>query len=276
MENVATLINGNLIDSIPVTDRGLQYGDGIFETMAVVDSNIPLWPYHYQRLQTGCDRLGIEIPELMGLQTELLQLMQGMPKALIKLIVTRGEGRRGYAPMQASLPSRILQRYTWPDMKQENKRLGVHVRRCQLTLAHQPLLAGIKHLNRLEQILARGEWDDDSIHEGLIGDINGHVIEATAHNVFIIEAGRLFTPGLEYCGVAGVMRQWILDNAPEWNIPAEIANITWERLQQADEVFICNSIHGVWPVRKFESKSYSVGPVSGKINQAFVSWMQQS
>lgn len=273
---MVTLINGQPTDCISVVNRGMQYGDGIFETMAVINSNIPLWPYHYQRLQTGCDRLGIEIPELMGLQTELLQLMQATPKALLKLIITRGNGQRGYAPTPSSQPTRIMQRYTWPDTQQKYQLEGVCVRRCQLQLAHQPLLAGIKHLNRLEQILARGEWDDSTIHEGLVGDTDGHVIEATAHNVFIVEAGRLVTSNLQFCGVGGVMRQWILDNAPEWNIPAEISDITWERLQLADEIFLCNSIHGVWPVRKFEEKSCPIGPISKKINQDFECWMRQS
>lgn len=276
MQDSLTLINGKPAGCIPVTDRGVQYGDGLFETMAVVNTRLPFWPFHYQRLQQGCARLHMALPILAELETELAELIQIVPRAIIKLILTRGSGQRGYAPPLSVVPTRILQRFPWPDIPMTHTSEGVSVRRCQLELARQPRLAGIKHLNRLEQVLARAEWDDPSIAEGLVGDANGHVIEAIAHNVFIVEAGRLVTPTLEQCGVAGVMRQWILEQAPKWGIATQVLDISWERLSRADEVFLCNSVHGIWPVRQFEAHRYTVGPVTKQISQAYEHRLLQS
>jgi len=217
--------------------------------------------------------LGMESPLIPELATELAELIRTVPRAIIKLILTRGSGQRGYAPSPSAVPTRILQRLPWPDIPTTHTLDGVSVRRCQLELAQQPRLAGIKHLNRLEQVLARAEWTDPTIAEGLVGDANGHVIEGTAHNVFIVEAGRLLTPALGQCGVAGVMRQWILDHAPGWDILVQVGDITWERLYQADEVFLCNSVHGIWPVRQCESQFYSPGPLTQQIGRAYEQWL---
>jgi 4-amino-4-deoxychorismate lyase len=269
MPDALTLINGKPADCIPVADRGLQYGDGLFETMAVVNTRLPFWPYHYQRLLHGCARLQMPIPNLSELQTDLAQLLDIVPRAIIKLILTRGGGPRGYAPPLTTVPTRILQQFPWPDIPTTHTSEGVRVRRCQLELAQQPRLAGIKHLNRLEQVLARAEWNDPSIAEGLVGDANGHVIEAIAHNVFIVEAGCLMTPSLAQCGVAGVMREWILEQAPNWGIATQVLDISWQRLSRANEVFLCNSVHGIWPVRQFEAHRYTVGPVTKQISHAY-------
>ncbi|MBI3561405.1 MAG: aminodeoxychorismate lyase [Gammaproteobacteria bacterium] len=260
-----TLINGETAAQISVNDRGLLYGDGVFETMTVYHAQIPLWDRHWQRLVRGCERLAICLPSLTTIETELTTLCTGVERAVVKLMITRGSGSRGYASNTTIAPTRIMQRLAWATAPASYSTAGVDVCLCRLRLGHQPLLAGIKHLNRLEQVLARAEWHGDEFASGIVCDVDGLVIEAIAHNVFIIEAGRLLTPALERCGVAGVMRAYLLEHAASWGVVAGIDVIPFNRLQHADEVFLCNSVTGIWPVRRIEQHTYPLGPVTKKL-----------
>lgn len=256
------LINGLATAMIPVQDRGLLYGDGVFETMAVLNGHIPLWPHHLQRLQAGCVQLKIPVPEEAMLVDETTQLYKNIPRAILKIIVTRGTGARGYAFPEPGNPTRILQLSAWPTESLDLWQRGVRVRLCQTRLAHQPCLAGLKHLNRLEQVLARAEWNDPAIAEGIVCDYAGNVIEAVAHNLFLVKAGTLYTADLNLCGVAGVMRKIVLELATSLGINTVISTISMEMLRQAEEVFLSNSIHGLWPIRQIENNIYPVGPMT--------------
>lgn len=246
----ATLIDGVPADRIPVADRGLQYGDGLFETIAVVDGKPCLWDRHLARLREGCALLSIPPPPEDQLAAEALGLTRGVDRAVLKLILTRGEGGRGYRPPDPPLPRRILRRTPWPAYPDAWRSTGVRVRYCRTRLGHQPLLAGLKHLNRLEQVLARAEWNDPDIAEGLMLDLDGRVVEGTQTNLFVLQDGQLLTPALDRCGVAGVVRGLVLEAAWVLGFRVVEAALTPERLAAADALFLTSSLAGVWPVRE--------------------------
>ena len=261
------LINGQATDHISARDRGLHYGDGLFETLAVIDGRCPLWDRHMQRLQNGCQRLQLPIPDLAMLQAEAKSLIENKTRAVLKLIISRGEGGRGYRYPQPTQTTRIIMQHPWPDYPAQNWQEGVQVRFCNTTLARQPQLAGLKHLNRLEQVLARNEWQDTEIAEGLMQDENGNVIEGMISNVFMVQNDILFTPDLSHCGVAGIMRDIILELADTEGITISITNISWQQLLKADEIFLSNSLIGLWPIKHLHGQNYLVGEISRKLQQ---------
>lgn len=234
-------------------DRGLAYGDGLFETMAVVEGEPVLWDAHLARLTAGCARLGIPAPDPQQLAGEAARLCHGHPRAVLKLVYTRGSGGRGYAPPAPAAPVRILSVHPWPTVSGHAGREGVRVRVCQTRLARQPALAGMKHLNRLEQVLARQEWNDPDIAEGVMCDTHGQVIEGVMSNLFVVKDGQLWTPDLSECGVAGIMRAYLLARCSSRGVSATIAPMSLASLHDADEVLLCNSVIGIWPVRELLS-----------------------
>ncbi len=250
---IGMLVNGVPGTSIDANDRGLHYGDGLFETIAVHDGAPALWDRHMRRLSLGCERLGITPIDTAQLLRESLQLCDGVAQGVLKIIITRGSAGRGYRapPSGTAQPTRLVALHAWQEYPVAFWVEGVAVRLCSTRLSSNPALAGIKHLNRLEQVLARSEWDDTAIPEGLMLDGEGHVIEGTMSNLFIVRNERLLTPDLSRCGVAGVMRAGILDSMRDAGIPAEITQITLDDVKSSDEVFLCNSLIGVWPVKHF-------------------------
>ncbi len=259
------LVNGEMTDTVAVTDRGLLYGDGVFETLAVIDGAPQLWTRHIARLQEGCTRLGIAPLDAALLAGEAQQLCDTSEPAVLKIIVTRGSGGRGYRPQATGKPTRILQRFPWPDYPRSCATQGVAVRLCRLRMGHNPLLAGIKHLNRLEQVLARGEWDDPDIREGLLQDQHGNLIEGTMSNVCLVQGRQLLMPDLARCGVAGVIRALLLELAEAQGIETAVRDIAVDELAAADEVFLCNSLIGIWPVLRIDDRVYSPGKLTQQL-----------
>ncbi|SFO90228.1 aminodeoxychorismate lyase [Pseudomonas borbori] len=257
-------IDGQPLEWLSVKDRGLAYGDGLFETVAVRAGSPVLLDRHLARLGEGCARLLIDL-DLALVRAELLAFSRELGDGVAKLIVTRGDGLRGYAPPQPAVPRRILQGGAKPAYPAGNAALGVRLFPCATRLAEQPLLAGIKHLNRLEQVLARAEWQDAEHAEGLMLDASGRVIEGVYSNLFLLKGGVLLTPDLARCGVAGVMRAELLAQAERQGLPCQVGDIALEALLQADEVFLCNSLYGVWPVRALQRHQWSVGPLTRKL-----------
>ncbi len=245
------LVNGKPGNHIDVSDRGLQYGDGLFETMAVQQQSVRLWDLHWHRLQNGCEQLRLELPERALIEKEITQLLTSLDEsaAVLKLVITRGNSERGYSIPENIQPTRILSLMRWKGYPAEYYAQGVAVRYCETRLAEQSQLAGIKHLNRLPQVLARNEWQDDSFQEGLMLDSEGHVVDGTMCNVFAIRDGRLFTPQLERAGVKGVMREKVIQLAKQLGIEAYESVFTPAELEMADELFLTNALIGIWPVR---------------------------
>lgn len=257
-------IDGRPEELLSIKDRGLAYGDGLFETVAVTAGAPVLLERHLSRLAQSCARMKIPLDQHL-LHTELLAFCAALGEGVAKLIITRGDGLRGYAPPATARPRRILQGSAAPAYAPENAGQGVRLFACATPLAEQPLLAGMKHLNRLEQVLARAEWDDPSYAEGLMRDVSGRVVEAVYSNIFMIKNGQLLTPNLSRCGVAGVMRAELLDQAARLSIPCAVTDISLSELLGADEVFVCNSVYGVWPVLELLDSRWLAGPMTRKL-----------
>ncbi len=249
------LVDGVVQSQVDATDRGLHYGDGLFETLAVFNGQIRCRADHWRRLGEGCRRLGLRCPEPTLLEREVSELSAGAPRKVVKVLLTRGSGPRGYRTPEQASTRRILIASDWPDYPPKHAREGIRVRLCQARLGHNPALAGLKHCNRLEQVLARQEWQHE-VEEGLMLDGEGHVIEGTMSNVFLVFDGALRTPDLSRCGVAGVTRQRIIDRAPGLGIPVEVTRITLEQVREAQALFLCNTLIGLWPVRCFDDRNY--------------------
>jgi len=263
---LSVLVNGAEKGEIAVSDRGLNYGDGLFETIAVFFGIPEMLLEHLQRLQHGCEQLKIPFSEWNALQGEIEQLASVAAiseRAVIKVIVTRGSGGRGYQISEDSEPQRIVMLLTWPERPETPAKLCF----CTTPLGCNPALAGIKHLNRLEQVMARSEWDDqlDDFDEGLMSNIQGYVVEGTMSNLFIVQEGVLITPDLNRCGVEGIMRQHVLKLAETIGIERKIALLSKDEILEADEIFITNSLMGIRPVVLLESKEFAVGPVTGQL-----------
>lgn len=257
-------VDGCSADALALHNRGLAYGDGLFETIAVYSGRLSLVDWHLDRLAVGCQRLAIDLdPDLI--RDELSRYAALMGDGVLKLIVTRGDSQRGYAAAVGAAPRRIIQGNPLPVYPPENARLGVRLFECKTRLAEQPLLAGLKHLNRLEQVLARAEWQGGDFAEGLMRDMSGRVIEGVYSNLFLVCDNQLLTADLSRCGVAGVMRAALLDAAASAGIVVRVTDLSLSDLQQANELFVCNSVYGVWPVRSFASLNWSPGPLTRKL-----------
>ncbi len=264
---MTTLINGSEATSLPADDRGLLYGDGLFETIAVCDGMPQLWERHMQRLALGCGRLDIGMPDTELLLGETLQVAGNMPRAVVKIIVTSGRSARGYRRRSENPVTRIVQGRPWPDYPGNNARSGVVTCWCQTRLARQPRLAGMKHLNRLEQVLARNEWRDEYA-EGLMCDTEGLAIEGTMTNLFVVSGGTLITPDLSQSGVAGVMRAEVLEQASRLGIDTRIQPVPVGMVEAANEIFLTNSLIGIWPVARLATRNYVVGEITKTLQTA--------
>jgi 4-amino-4-deoxychorismate lyase len=260
------LINGEKKDNLNITDRGIQYGDGLFETIEVSSGRAVFIDRHLDRLQLGCKRLHIPYPGNPILLSEIDLLLEGTFNAVLKIQITRGTGGRGYRQPDIVTPTRILSLHPFPNFPDSFAQEGINVTSCKGQLSSNPVLAGIKHTNRLEQVLARAEWVSQSIQEGLMSDQQGNVIEGTMSNLFLVKEQKIITPLVDNCGVAGIIRRLILDFCPELGFDAEQQLVTKECLNHADEIFVTNSVIGVWPVKKIDNHSFSLGPVTRQIS----------
>jgi len=260
-----TLVNGEPAASIPADDRGFSYGDGVFRTLTVRGGAVPLWARQYAKLASDCRALGIDPPSETALLADVHHVAGRMPDCVLRITVTRGSGGRGYVLPAAVVPRRIVAASALPDIPEEFAVRGIAVRYCTLRLAAQPRLAGIKHLNRLENVLARAEWNDPEIAEGLLCDAEGSVIEGTRCNLFLAERGALVTPDLSRCGVAGVTRDAIMELAHAHGTACRIEPVSRERLEAADEVMLVNSLIGVWPVARLEERSWKAFDTAARV-----------
>ena len=257
-------INGQPADCIAVADRGLAYGDGLFETIKVRAGRAALLERHLARLEEGCQRLMIPC-DMPVLRSELLAYMQQLGNGVCKLLVTRGVGQRGYTLPEPARPQRILQTSSLPQWPDAYGQQGIQLFSCQLRLSTQPILAGLKHLNRLEQVLARAEWSDPAYAEGLLLDEHSRVIDCVFSNIFIVRQQQLITPALNRCGVAGVMRAELMARAQLAGIDVQVQDILLQDMLQADEVFTSNSLYGIWPVRGYAAQQWPVGPLTRQL-----------
>ena len=260
------ICDGQTVDSIPIDDRSAQYGDGLFETVAIRGGKPRFWNLHMARLQTGCERLGIEAPSVAAIQADVdvaISLHDSASNdATLKIVVSTGSGPRGYGRRSDISPKIRVGIFSAQALPASHYRKGVEVRVCTTRLAIQPQLAGIKSLNRLEQVLGRTEWDDESVFEGLMLDTDTRLICGTMSNVFMATQTALTTPAITRCGVSGVMRQQLigwLDNA---GVACEVRDVEFDELRTAGEVFLTNSQFGILPVRRCQKYDWSIGRIT--------------
>jgi 4-amino-4-deoxychorismate lyase len=242
-----TWINGREGDSIHIKDRGLHYGDGAFETMRVRRGAVRFLDYHLERLADACRRLEIKPPDGARLRQEIARIAALRAEGVLKLIVTRGSGARGYRPSGRERCTRVISLHPLSGAAR-TAALPKRVRLCAMRLGINETLAGLKTLNRLESVLARAEWTDTRIWEGLMRDTDDNIVCGTMSNVFMRRGSRLMTPKVDRCGIAGVMRRWVLEQARGLELAVSEGRLRWEDLRRADEVFMTNAVVGIVPV----------------------------
>ena len=262
------LINGEISNFVDSINRGLNYGDGLFETMVVHHGRPRRWQAHMDRLGAGCERLDISMPPQAVLLREVQTVSAGLANAVVKIVLTRDGLSRGYMPEDNSTSTRIVSVHIYPDGIEERARLGVQARICELRLGIQPALGGIKHLNRLEQVLASAELRENGAREGILLDREDHIISAISGNIFLVAEDRLLTPRLDRCGVRGVVRGQILNSHAA---RCEQRRLGMDILHETDEVFICNSVWGIVPITAIDDRPFAIGPVTRELQ----AWLEQ-
>lgn len=248
------------IEALSPHDRGLAYGDGLFETMLAVNGDIPWWPAHWQRLTAGARQLAITLPDQQVIRQAAEKLAENQ-RCVVKIILTRGVSGRGYLPGDGPETCIVS---SYPAPAESLHPLSLYW--CQTRIAEQPSLAGIKHLNRLENVLARRECALAGHPEGLICDSQGRIICATSANVFVLLDDKWMTPNVSACGIAGITRAWILDNVDD----VLIDNLDREKIQSATALFLCNSVRGIMPVAKIGSKLFEQSKTQDDLQAFFL------
>lgn len=275
--NATYLINGSFNATISPLDRGFAYGDGIFRTLKVVNGIPEFWPQHYQKLVADCAAINIVCPSAELLMSDLSQLFLGDADnanltAVAKIIITRGEGARGYTPPAITAPMRVVLKSDMPNYPDSRFSEGVNLTVCDTQLAAQPKLAGIKHLNRLENVLARMEWGridiSTDIADGIMLDMQDNVIECTAANIFARFGDVLLTPSLQQCGIAGITRQRIMDLAHTLSLKVSVESVDLKKLFTADEMIICSSLYSAWQVKQIDEIKMPTGKLAANIRAA--------
>jgi len=242
-----TWVNGRAGDRVHIRDRGLNYGDGAFETMRVRRGAVRFLDYHLERLADACRRLEIKSPDGARLRKEIARIAALRAEGVLKLIVTRGIGARGYGLSGRERCTRVISLHTLSGAARAAA-LPRRVRLCAMRLGINETLAGLKTLNRLESVLARAEWTDTRIWEGLMRDADDNIVCGTMSNLFMRRGSRLTTPKLDRCGIAGVMRRWVLEQASGLELAVTEGRLRWEDLTAADEVFMTNAVVGIVPI----------------------------
>ena len=253
---------------LDMQERGLHYGDGLFETLLKLDGEIGLWSYHYSRLRKGCNRLQIPLPEEQWLLQKIETETTGYDSVVIKLIVTRGIGGRGLELPKHNQASVFILSYPYTAIDEDTLKLDVTI--CQTRLPLNPNLAGIKHLNRLDYVLATIELGQiGNKDEALLCDTEGYLVEGIISNLFFCIGEEVYTPSLEFAGVEGVMRLQILNYLDDQGIAVQIGRFPPDLLLKASECFLCNSVRGVRPVRSIDEVIFSSGTISQMLMQVF-------
>ena len=270
----ASLIDGQPSDQISILDRGLMYGGGLFETVRIVCSQPALWALHWQRLEAGLTRLNFSfnaeaLQQSLLSDIERLLLVAQLTEAILKITITRGIGQRGYRYTADAPLTRIVTVFPATDVE-ALARTGIKVRLCSLRLARSEALAGLKHLNRMEQVIARNEWNDPDYYEGILNDTAGNMICGTMSNLFLVKERVLLTADVSGCGIAGTRRRWLLENANGLGLEARVGILNPEDLSSADEVFFCNALIGILPAVEVADRTLPSRDISLRLREALL------
>lgn len=248
----AWLVDGSTDGRVDPADRGLAYGDGLFETLAWRGDAARFEALHWERLAAGCRRLGFPTPPLGAIAADIRRLATGCARGTAKVILTRGAGPRGYAPPPEARPTRIVGFAA--EGPPAAPRPGARCRSCATVAARSPTLAGMKTLNRLDSVLARAECRAAGMDEGLLWDDEGMLVGGTMSNVFLVSDGRLLTPLLDRAGVHGVMRRVAIEEATALGVPVTETRIGRATLAQAHAAFLTNARLGLWPAAEIDGR----------------------
>lgn len=258
--------NGKPVTTVAIDDRAFQYGDGLFETIAVRGGEARLWQYHMERLALGCRRLGLEMPDADTLHGELLGALDQYPSpnsdCVAKVILSSGSGPRGYGRSQSSSGAALIGLFSYEPLPRKTYRDGTDTVICATRLATGSATSGLKTLNRLEQVLGRNECLAANVFEGFMLDAAGRVICGTMSNVFIVSDSSIISPSLDRCGVAGVMRGLLLRTLAARGIAVTVADVSIDEFFNSDEIFLTNSQFGAVPVRCCDKQRWRVGNVT--------------
>ncbi|WP_078475967.1 aminodeoxychorismate lyase [Solemya elarraichensis gill symbiont] len=259
------LVNGRQCDTVSLLDRGLQYGDGLFETIAVIGHEMPLWQRHYTRLSKGCEKLALEVPQEQQIKDEIEQEIhhhgEQSGRCVVKLIVTRGTAGKGYCPAEGG-EQRIVILRQQAGFSRHDRETGIDIHLCETRLASGSPLAGIKHLNRLEQVLTARETEANNCREAVVCDSEGFVVEGVMSNLFWVIGGELHTPLLDRSGVAGVMREEVMAQAAVLGISCREVRVIPDELSGAEAIFLTNAVNGIVPVRRLAGRECSLDAIS--------------
>ncbi|RJG42257.1 aminodeoxychorismate lyase [Motilimonas pumila] len=251
------LINGKAATDLPISDRATQYGDGFFTTAKIVEGEVQFWRDHVERLMLTSKALHIELPSVLDLFQEVQQLVQQHPDGVLKIMISRGQGGRGYSPAGCSKATRVLSISELPSHYTQWQQTGIELAVCEQKIASSPMLAGLKTLNRLEQVLLKREVELTGKEDGLVLAQDNTVVEATAANIFWYHQGTWYTPDLRQAGIKGIMRKQVLAACERANMPCQQGQYPLTDVLAADAVFICNSLMGLVPVKQCQQQSWT-------------------
>lgn len=271
----AVLVDGQATNQVSAWDRGFQYGDGIFETIAVIQGKPLFWPSHFARLSRCASLLALPgIPEADWLADMRTLVRPELSRQVIKLVLTRGVGGRGYGISGRETGTRVVYAMDWPDYPASHWRAGIHVALCQTPLLGGAPFASCKTLNRLNQVVARHELQaiNPDLTEGLMLDSTGMVREGTFTNVFWVRDGRVETPKLDQAGIGGIMRKEIITWLASQEIPVYEVDAPAAILAEASECFVSNSLIGIWPVGMVEDMRNL--PQDRPVANLILSWLE--
>jgi 4-amino-4-deoxychorismate lyase len=261
------LVDGHPATTVNALDRGLNYGDGLFETMRLHAGHVRLLERHLVRLRSGCARLALPYPGDEVIAADIRQLTAGgKAEGVLRLVLTRGDGGRGYAPPPAAKGRRIVALHPLPPPGPAALSVGI----CATRLGASAALGGLKHLGRLEQVLAAAEVAAAGWDEGLMLDASDEVVAATRHNLFYLRGGRVLTPPLDGRGVAGVMRGLVLELLPTLGLAGGEGRLRYDELHDVDELFLCNAVAGVRPVKQVAGRDYGRATLAEKLRAPLV------
>jgi len=263
---MASWVNGIQSNTVSIQDRGFSFGDGLFETMRIYKQHIPLIDRHFKRLNSSLQKLDIFF-NTNEVKRKCQKIANEHNDATLKVIITRGQTERGYGTPHNTRPNIAISLFDRSKELSASTQDGIKIYVCQTQLARQPLLAGLKHLNRLEQVLAKQEVDKKGCIEGVILDTNSNVVEGVMSNLFMVVDSKLITPSLLESGVKGVQRDFILDQAGTIGVESTEKLFPINALKNADEIFLCNSNYGIWPVVEFNDKGYQIGQITRKLQK---------
>lgn len=261
-------VNGVQADTVSVSDRGFSYGDGIFTTIKVVDGHCQLLTQHLIRLQQGITALAISQIDFKALLDDIKGKALTLHSGVIKIVITRGIGQRGYSSVGCDSPTTVVSTNPLPSHYELWQQQGIDIGVSTVALGINPLTAGLKHLNRLEQVLVKQQVDEYGWADALVLDCQACIIETSMANIFWRTGDVLYTPSLDFSGVKGLVRQEIMALAQQWSLPMVEDRFKLSSIFDSDEIFITNCLMGVVPITGIESKSYAIGDLTRRLQKS--------